>query len=209
VKYVDPDSEKIFDARWWRRNAGNLLSLTLSGVEVAVGFYIKAATGVTGVGLLMSRMMIAHGSLNIATKIGKIATTTIAADLYGDDYADDLNRYIPNTTLGVALWSIGLAAEALTGFSYGNTAEKAGAIGDLLDIAVGMGISFSTSRTLVREINNFVNNSKNLFSRTDLIKLQQYAQNANKIGASKLLQGLIENMDRINGYVNVVDRLTQ
>jgi uncharacterized protein YdbL (DUF1318 family) len=114
---------------------------------------------------------------------------------------------MPNTAIGVALWAIGLAAEIITGFSNGNTAEKAGAVGDLLDIAVGIGLSLSASHTLAKEINSYKTSSGNPISKNDLIKLQDYLENAKKVTAGKVLQGIIENFDRANNLINGANKL--
>lgn len=95
----------------------------------------------------------------------------------------------------------------MTGFTQGNLSEKAGAIGDLMDIAVGLGLSAAATSSLAKEISKFTTSSGNLISRGDLMKLQQYLKQAEKVTASKFVHGVIENIDRLNGFAGNVGQL--
>jgi hypothetical protein len=207
VRYIDPDGMKTFDARWWSRNWDNLLSAGLSVSEAVAGVGIAGATGITGAGAFAGGLMVAHGSVNAFVQASKITVTSIAADLYGDNYADNLDVSIPDTAVGVATWSLGLAAEAITGFSQGNTAEKAGAIGDLLDIAVGLGLSGAVSKSLKKSITEFTKTSGNSISKADLLKLNTYLEKAGRNSAAKIIQGVVENYDRASSFIENTDQM--
>jgi hypothetical protein len=209
VKYTDPDGRDIFDSRWFSRNWDNLLSAGLSISEVAVGVGIVGATGITGAGAFAGSLMIVHGGSNALIQASKITITTIASNLYGDNYGDSLDANMPDTAVGVTSWAIGLAAEAITGFYADNTAEKAGAVGDLLDIAVGLGISGAVSKTLVSSVKSFKNSVGNQISRNDLAKLNIYLEKSGRNSIAKIVQGIIENFDRVATFKDNTDQLTE
>jgi hypothetical protein len=200
LKYTDPDGKKIFDSRWWARNWDNLASAGLGVAEAVAGAGIAGATGITGAGAFAGGLMVIHGGANAFVQASKITITTIAADLHGDNYADVMDLSMPDTAIGVVTWALGLAAEAITGFTADNTAEKAGAVGDLLDIAVGLGISGAVSRNLTRAIQSFKTSSGSTISKADLMKLNTYLEKAGRNTVAKVVQGMIDNFDRVKSF---------
>jgi uncharacterized protein YdbL (DUF1318 family) len=200
VKYTDPDGRKIFDSRWFARNWDNLLSAGLGVAEAAAGVSIAGATDITGAGAFAGGRMVAYGGANVFVQASKISITTIAADLCGDNYADAMDSSMPDTAIGVATWALGLVAETITGFTADNTAEKAGAVGDLLDIAVGLGMSVAVSKNLTKAIQSFKNSSGNTISKADLMKLETYLEKAGRNTVAKVIQGMINNFDSVKSF---------
>jgi len=145
VRYVDPDGRSISIKRWIQRNWDNLISLNINIAEIFSGAGIVSSTLISGLGTFMGGMMITQGSLNFIACVGKIIVTTIAADLYGEDYADMLDASMPDSAIGFVSYGIGFLAEILAGSQSNHSfAESAGAIGDLLDIVCGIGISVTS-----------------------------------------------------------------
>ena len=200
VRHTAPDGKSIFETRWLSRNWDNLLSIGINISEIVSGTGIATATGVTGAGAFMGGLMVVHGSVNTIAGIGKIVATTIAADLHGDDYADKLDVGMPDTAIGFVGYGMGVLAEALGGgFSDGAFAEKVGALVDLLDVACGIAISANAGKVLTKNINEFIKSSGSKISKTDLLKLQNYLADTRRISASKVLEGILENYDRVTG----------
>ena len=181
------------------RNWDNLLSIGINISEIVSGAGIATATGVTGAGAFMGGLMVAHGSINTIAGIGKIVTTTIAADLHGEDYADKLDASMPDTAIGFVGYGMGLLAEALTG----------GALGDLLDVACGLAISANAGKVLNKNINEFIKSSGSKISKTDLLKLQTYLADTKRVSASKILEGILENYDRVTGIDSNMRQITE
>lgn len=210
VRYIDPDGRSISGTRWLSRNWDNLLSIGINISEIVSGAGIATATGVTGAGAFMGGLMVAHGSINTIAGIGKIVTTTIAADLHGEDYADKLDASMPDTAIGFVGYGMGLLAEALTGgASDGTFAEKVGALGDLLDVACGLAISANAGKVLNKNINEFIKSSGSKISKTDLLKLQTYLADTKRVSASKVLEGILENYDRVTGIDSNMRQITE
>ncbi|MBM7024261.1 RHS repeat-associated core domain-containing protein [Treponema sp. Marseille-Q4523] len=208
VKYTDPDGRET--SRWFSRNWNNLISLGLNISEAVSGLAISSATGITGAGAFMGSLMVAHGGINAVASVGKIVTTTIAAELYGEDYADKLDQIMPDTMIGFISYGMGLLAETLAGVSSNSDfAEKVGAFGDLIDIACGLAISISAGKILNQNIKSFMKTSGSLISKNDLLKLQNYLLDTKKLSAAKILQGIIENYDRVTSIKDNMDQLVQ
>jgi len=208
VKYTDPDGRET--SRWFSRNWDNLISLGLNISEAVSGLAISSATGITGAGAFMGSLMVAHGGINAVASVGKIVTTTIAAELYGEGYADKLDQIMPDTMIGFISYGMGLLAETLAGVSSNSDfAEKVGAFGDLIDIACGLAISISAGKILNQNIKSFMKTSGSLISKNDLLKLQNYLLDTKKLSAAKILQGIIENYDRVTSIKDNMDQLVQ
>ena len=198
VRYMDPDGKAVSSTRWLYRNWDNLLSLGINVSEIVSGAGIASATVITGAGAFVGTVMIVHGSVNTIAGIGKIVATTIAADLHGEDYADILDNTIPDTAIGFVGYGMGLLTEIIVGEkSDGSFAEKVGAFGDLLDVACGVVISANASKILTKNINEFIKSSGSKIKKTDLLKLQHYLADTKRVSASKVLEGILENFDRI------------
>jgi RHS repeat-associated protein len=211
VRYIDPDGRVIFDSRWVARNWDNMISLGLNVAEVISGGAIAGATGVSGFGAFMGGMMVIHGSVNTIASLGKIVATTFAADMYGDDYADAIDKSMPDTALGFIGYGIGLLTEAMVGGGYnkGDFAEKAGALMDLLDIACGVSMSGAAGKELTKNIEALLKSSGKYISKANLLKLQTYLESANKVKAAKIIQGIVENYDRIMGIKSNAEQLAE
>jgi RHS repeat-associated protein len=201
VKYTDPDGKKIFDARWWMRNADNLLSGVLSVSEVVAGLATTAATGISGVGVIIGGIMVYHGVANASTQLTKILITTIAAELRGDDYADYLDTFMPDTAIGLFFGSLAVIAGIVMNSPDNQSVEKAGAIGDLVDIGVGLLLSLSNS-SFVSQSEKYLKSSGSLMNKADLLKLQQFIADAKRLPALKAVQGTVENLDRLKSYID-------
>ncbi|MGI5056103.1 hypothetical protein [Treponema socranskii] len=105
---------------------------------------------------------------------------------------------------------MGLLAETLAGVSSNSDfAEKVGAFGDLIDIACGLAISISAGKILNQNIKSFMKTSGSLISKNDLLKLQNYLLDTKKLSAAKILQGIIENYDRVTSIKDNMDQLVQ
>jgi hypothetical protein len=199
VVLSDPDGNADV-GRWFARNWTKLIGAGISISEIATGAGIATGTGVTVIGGALGTGMIIHGAANLSVVVAKITITTIVANIRNDDYADYLDQAIPDTALGLAFGAIGLMVDLIMG--GGNTAEKAGAVGDLADIAVGLGLSWSASISLTNSLQKFRTSSGRLISKTDLMKLNEYLLNTDKISAAKIVQGLIETFNNANSFID-------
>ena len=206
INLTDPDGNASF-SRWFARNWTKLAGIGLSGAEIVSGFGIATGTGVTVIGGALGVGMIIHGSANMAVAIAKITITTVAANTRGDDYADYLDRVIPETAIGLLCGAVGLMVDLAMGTN--DTAMKAGAIGDLADIAVGLGLSAAASISLTKSLSKFRTSSGNLISKADLIKLNEYLLKAEKVTAAKIIQGLIEGYKDVDGIINSGNKLIE
>ncbi|WP_038108286.1 RHS repeat domain-containing protein, partial [Treponema pedis] len=187
IKYADPDGEKTFDSRWWVRNWDNLLSLGCNVFEIVAGAF-------------MGGLMIIHGGAN----------SILAADMYGDDYSDNLDSIMPDTALGFIGYRLGLMAETVIGldaYDWGQFAEKIGALCDFLDVSGRIAISGNEGKNLNNAIAGFMKSSGKYISKADLFKLQKYLQQANANSALKIINGILENYDRLTSSQSNVEQL--
>ena len=115
---------------WLRRNGDNLIGALLSSVEIAGGIALTA----TGPGAAAGIPMIVHGAANFVAEVGKVTATTVVENRRGSGAADVLDSSLPDS-------AIGFIALGITG---GN--ERAGAVGDLIDVGVSLGIGVGAAR---------------------------------------------------------------
>ena len=72
-----------------------------------IGAGITVSTSVTGFRAITGGLMICHEALNTATQLLKITITTVVAENLGDDYADELDTNLPDTTVGMIFYLLG------------------------------------------------------------------------------------------------------
>lgn len=135
----------------------------MNAFECGTGIFIATSTSVTGAGAFAGGLMVAHGVINGIVNISKIVITTIAADKFGDDYADRLDKNLPDTAIGVFGYLMATFSEQIVNGSVNfnpyssGVKEKFGAFGDILDIALGYAISANCGKNLIKQ--NFGENS--------------------------------------------------
>ena len=83
---------------------------------------------------------------------------------------------------------------------YGNPAEKAGAVGDLLDIAVGMSFGIVSAHGLTQAIKSFTTSSGKYITKAELDALNRYLVQAELVTLSEVVQGILDNFDKINSF---------
>lgn len=209
IAYLDPNGNEIFDSRWWKRNADNLIDLGFNLAEMIAGIAIATSTSVTGAGAFAGGLMAFHGGSNAAIQLIKISITTIAADNYGDDFADQLDTNLPDSLIGMVSYLIGMTSEAIVGGPSFGFKEKAGAFGDILDIAVGVAISMNCEKVLLKQVKGFMKSSGKYLSEKQLLQLQKYLKSAERNKAAKLIQGLIEMGRNMKSYKDNVDQMAE
>lgn len=148
LNMVDPTGLKALD--WLKRNADNLISVGFSALEVAAG----AALTSSGVASPVGVALMVHGGANIVAQVGKMTATTITEAQQGTVAADNLDKTLPDS-------AIGFTAYGVTG---GN--EKAGAVGDLVDVAVGIGLGQGANKAI--DTCNDVANTAAKFGQFDI-----------------------------------------
>ena len=206
IKYEDPDGEKIFDARWWRRNWDNLISLGVNAAEVVIGAGIISTTGITGAGAFYGAAMTIHGGLNTALSICKITYTTIMADMYGDDYADGIDSRLPDTALGFVGYMMGSFADAMVGYTDSAFPEKVGALFDLFDAGCGIALSFCAGN-FNKAVDSFAKEVGSIIPKNKLVQLQKYLERAEKFTAVNFIKGIIEKYDTISGIIENIKQI--
>jgi RHS repeat-associated protein len=208
IAYYDPNGRKIFDARWWGRNWDNLVDIGFSTAEMSAGIGIAVGTSFTGVGAFAGGLMAVHGGLNIATQLVKISITTFVADKMGDDYADQLDRDLPDSFVGMGSYLVGWISEKLSGYEQGGFKEKAGAAGDLVDIAIGIAISLNCEKALVKELKSFAKSSGKYLSKEQLLKLNNFIKTTEKNTVMKSVQGVVETGRDVDSYIENTKKIT-
>ena len=160
VKYVDPDGNKIFDARWWKRNKDEIIGFTFDTLEFLTGIAgLKVTFG-------LSSSMIAHSSASACWKLLKVTVTTIIAEVDGDENADYVDNIFPSSAIGATMYGIAYLVTKLddTNFRDDQFKKMAGRIGDVLDMALGIGLA----KGMDKEISSLLSNNPSM-----LTKLQQ------------------------------------
>jgi RHS repeat-associated protein len=76
LKYTDPDGRESVKS-WIGRNWTNVVSVSLSTIEVAGG----AALTSTSIGAVVGVPMMIHGAANIAAEVGKMTAITVVANI--------------------------------------------------------------------------------------------------------------------------------
>ena len=164
VRYIDPDGNDIFDSRWWHRNKDELIGIGFDGLEILTGIAgLEATFGV-------SQLMIAHGGVNAGWKLIKIMTTTLIAEIDGDAKADYIDNLLPGSMIGGALCGLAYLVTKIDGTNYKNEqfVKMCGRIGDLVDMAIGIGLS----KSMDKEISNFLKSNPSML--TQLQKVLKY-----------------------------------
>ena len=141
---MDPDGRAVFDARWWNRNKDELIGIGLDAVEIATGLVGSEVTfGLSG-------FMVFHGSVNAIWKSAKIITTSIIAEIYGDDKADYIDSMFPNSAIGAVGYGLAYLITSLEGSGYRAEQFKkmAGTVGDLVDMGIGLGLSAGMNKEI-------------------------------------------------------------
>ncbi len=144
MRYTDPDGREVFDSRWWKRNYDEILGIGFDVLEIATGIASLEVAGPFSV------CMIVQGGANAVWKTAKIVTTTIIAEIEGDEKADYIDHLLPESIIGAVLYGIAYIVTKIDGQE--NQAEACrkwfGRLGDLLDLAIGIGLSKSVEKSL-------------------------------------------------------------
>ena len=100
MRYTDPDGREVFDSRWWKRNYDEILGIGFDVLEIATGIASLEVAGPFSV------CMIVQGGANAVWKTAKIVTTTIIAEIEGDEKADYIDHLLPESIIGAVLYGI-------------------------------------------------------------------------------------------------------
>lgn len=176
---------------WISRNWTNVVSVSLSTLEIVGGVALTSTPVTVPIGIAM----ISHGGANIVTEAGKIVATTVVENKNGKIAADLLNNELPDSAIGMAAY-----------FSFGKN-EKAGAVGDIVDVGVGLflGKCSATAEDAITDVANFA--TKNgIFGTveqkmvTDLAKTSEAAIVANiLIEAASSISTFVDNSKQFYG----------